>query len=49
MENVPGTTGYRSAVDRFIEATEAVAFEDVHKPFLELLNTPATSGNRYKT
>lgn len=37
MEGVQGTKGYRSAVELFIAATNAVAFEELHAPYLGLI------------
>ncbi|MEM1412422.1 MAG: class I SAM-dependent methyltransferase [Pseudomonadota bacterium] len=37
MKNVKGSTGYRSVLSGFVAATEAVAFEELHKPYLELI------------
>lgn len=33
----PGTEGYRTAIDRFVEATLSLEFDELHAPFLALL------------
>ncbi|MEM6512849.1 MAG: class I SAM-dependent methyltransferase [Pseudomonadota bacterium] len=37
MRPVEGTAGYGTDVQRFVAATEAVDFKDLHKPYLDLI------------
>jgi len=37
MEDVPGTRGYENVVERFIEVSQTVDFEEANKHFLELI------------
>ncbi len=39
METVPGTIGYAQAADRFIELSESITFEKLHRPILEFVPT----------
>ncbi len=39
METVPGTIGYAQAADRFIELSESITFEKLHRPILEFIPT----------
>ena len=36
---VPGTIGYAQAADRFIELSESITFEKLHRPILESIPT----------
>ena len=37
MSSVPGTKGYSDVIDRFIEATDAVDFFELHRAYVDLI------------
>lgn len=39
MNDIPGSRGYNSSIEQFVRATNAVSFEELHEPFLELIPT----------
>jgi SAM-dependent methyltransferase len=39
-QQVQGTTGYAAAAARFLELSESIEFQDLHKDFLDLLPEP---------
>ena len=42
MINVKGATGYSASVQQFIRATDAIKFENLHRPYLEFIPTQSS-------